>query len=135
VICYTVRFAECFFLPNSSRALRADRRANQGTRRHCASFGGVAPGRYALVLFSRRKTATARFDRNWFGLPKEGYAFSNNVRPVFAPPSFKAAAFDYVGGAPVANGRECDIKRRAMLPPVILTAEAEDSKKQKARTA
>jgi uncharacterized protein (DUF2141 family) len=35
---------------------------------------------------------------NWFGLPKEGYAFSNNVRPVFSPPSFKAAAFDYSVG-------------------------------------
>jgi len=43
-------------------------------------------------------TGNGRFDRNWFGLPKEGYAFSNNVRPVFAPPSFKAAAFDYAGG-------------------------------------
>jgi uncharacterized protein (DUF2141 family) len=36
--------------------------------------------------------------RHRFGLPKEGYAFSNNVRPVFSPPSFKAAAFDCGGG-------------------------------------
>jgi uncharacterized protein (DUF2141 family) len=59
-------------------------------------FGGLAPGKYALVVF-HDENSNGRFDRNWLGLPKEGYAFSNNVRPVFAPPSFKAAAFDYVG--------------------------------------
>lgn len=61
------------------------------------SFGGLAPGKYALVTF-HDENSNGRFDRNWFGLPKEGYAFSNNVRPVFAPPSFRAAAFDYAGG-------------------------------------
>jgi len=61
------------------------------------SFGGLAPGRYALVTF-HDENSNGKFDRNWFGLPKEGYAFSNNVRPVLSPPSFRAAAFDY-GGA------------------------------------
>jgi uncharacterized protein (DUF2141 family) len=61
------------------------------------SFGGLAPGKYALVVF-HDENGNGKFDRNWLGLPKEGYAFSNNVRPVFSPPSFKAAAFDYAGG-------------------------------------
>lgn len=61
------------------------------------SFGGLAPGRYALVTF-HDENSNGKFDRNWFGLPKEGYAFSNNVRPVFSPPSFSAAAFYYAGG-------------------------------------
>ena len=61
------------------------------------SFGGLAPGKYAVVMF-HDENSNGKFDRNWLGLPKEGYAFSNNVRPVFAPPSFKAAAFDYAGG-------------------------------------
>jgi uncharacterized protein (DUF2141 family) len=61
------------------------------------SFGGLAPGRYALVTFHDENN-DGKFDRNWFGLPKEGYAFSNNVRPVFSPPSFNAAAFYYAGG-------------------------------------
>ncbi len=60
-------------------------------------FGGLAPGKYALVTF-HDENGNGEFDRNWLGLPKEGYAFSNNVRPVFSPPSFKAAAFDYAGG-------------------------------------
>jgi uncharacterized protein (DUF2141 family) len=60
-------------------------------------FSGLALGKYALVAF-HDENSNGKFDRNWFGLPKEGYAFSNNVRPVFSPPSFKAAAFDYGGG-------------------------------------
>jgi uncharacterized protein (DUF2141 family) len=60
-------------------------------------FSGLAPGKYALVAF-HDENSNGKFDRNWFGLPKEGYAFSNNVRPVFSPPAFKAAAFDYGGG-------------------------------------
>ena len=61
------------------------------------SFGGLAPGTYALVTF-HDENSNGKFDRNWLGMPKEGFAFSNNVRPVFSPPSFKAAAFDYAGG-------------------------------------
>ncbi len=61
------------------------------------SFGALAPGKYALVTF-HDENSNGKFDRNWLGLPKEGFAFSNNVRPVFSPPSFKAAAFDYAGG-------------------------------------
>ena len=61
------------------------------------SFGGLAPGTYALVTF-HDENSNGKFDRNWLGMPKEGFAFSNNVRPVFSPPSFKAAAFDYPGG-------------------------------------
>ena len=61
------------------------------------SFGGLAPGTYALVTF-HDENGNGKFDRNWLGMPKEGFAFSNNVRPVFSPPSFKAAAFDYAGG-------------------------------------
>jgi uncharacterized protein (DUF2141 family) len=33
------------------------------------------------------------FDRDFLGLPQEGYAFSNDVREPFGPPSFQAASF------------------------------------------
>jgi uncharacterized protein (DUF2141 family) len=33
------------------------------------------------------------FDRDFFGMPQEGYAFSNDVREPFGPPSFAAASF------------------------------------------
>ena len=34
------------------------------------------------------------FDRDFLGLPQEGYAFSNDAREPFGPPSFEAAAFE-----------------------------------------
>jgi uncharacterized protein (DUF2141 family) len=96
VIC-TLFDSPSAFPSDSSRALRQIAVPIKDQTAVC-EFGGVAPGRYALVLF-HDENSNGKFDRNWFGLPKEGYAFSNNVRPVFAPPSFKAAAFDYAGGA------------------------------------
>jgi uncharacterized protein (DUF2141 family) len=37
--------------------------------------------------------ADGELDRDLFGLPQEGYAFSNDVREPFGPPSFEAASF------------------------------------------
>ncbi len=33
-------------------------------------------------------------DRNFLGIPKEGYAFSNNVFGTFGPPKFEKAKFE-----------------------------------------
>jgi uncharacterized protein (DUF2141 family) len=34
---------------------------------------------------------------NAFGMPMEGYGFSNDAAALFAPPDFKSAAFNYNG--------------------------------------
>jgi uncharacterized protein (DUF2141 family) len=60
-------------------------------------FPGPAPGVHAVVLF-HDENADGRFNRNWFGLPQEGYGFSNNARVYLRPPSFDAASFSYAGG-------------------------------------
>jgi uncharacterized protein (DUF2141 family) len=62
----------------------------------CA-FAGLAPGVYAVVLF-HDENADGKFNRNWIGLPEEGYGFSNNARVYLRPPSFKAASFSFAGG-------------------------------------
>jgi uncharacterized protein (DUF2141 family) len=36
-----------------------------------------------------------QLDKNLFGIPKEGYGFSNNARGTFGPPSFEKAAFQF----------------------------------------
>jgi uncharacterized protein (DUF2141 family) len=84
------------FPSDSNKAVRQATVAIRNRSAEC-DFAGIAPGEYALVAF-HDENGNGEFDRNWFGMPKEGYAFSNNVRPVFAPPSFKAAAFHYAGG-------------------------------------
>lgn len=60
-------------------------------------FPAIPPGVYALVVI-HDENGNGKFDRNFLGIPKEGYAFSNNVRPLLAPPSFEAASFTYKGG-------------------------------------
>ena len=34
-----------------------------------------------------------KLDTNFFGIPKEEYGFSNNVRGKFGPPTFESASF------------------------------------------
>jgi uncharacterized protein (DUF2141 family) len=94
VIC-TLFNSPMAFPTDSTRAVAQIAAPIKGNAAVC-SFSGLAPGKYALVAF-HDENSNGKFDRNWFGLPKEGYTFSNNVRPVFSPPSFKAAAFDYGG--------------------------------------
>ena len=38
-----------------------------------------------------------QFNMNAFGMPTEGYGFSNDAAALFAPPDFKSAAFTYNG--------------------------------------
>jgi uncharacterized protein (DUF2141 family) len=68
-----------------------------------------APGRYALVMFH---DANADGDLNVgpFG-PKEGYGFSNNVRPILAPPSLASALFTVAAG-------DTRITIRLRYPPI-----------------
>ena len=61
------------------------------------SFGGLAPGKYALVAF-HDENDNGKFDENAIGMPEEGYAFSNGVKPTFSKPGFDECAFQYNGG-------------------------------------
>jgi len=51
----------------------------------------VPPGRYAAVVI-HDENSNMKLDRNFFGIPKEGFGFSNNPRVAFSAPSFQAAA-------------------------------------------
>ncbi|MCK9451173.1 MAG: DUF2141 domain-containing protein [Bacteroidales bacterium] len=49
-------------------------------------------GEYAFMLY-HDKNADAEMNRNILGIPKEAFAFSNNVRPKFAKPTFEDCKF------------------------------------------
>jgi uncharacterized protein (DUF2141 family) len=51
------------------------------------------PGEYAVVAY-HDANANRDLDQGLLGIPKEGYGFSNNVRPVLSAPSFAAAGFN-----------------------------------------
>lgn len=44
-------------------------------------------GTYAVALY-HDENADKKCNRNFFGIPTEGYAFSQNVKPVFTAPKF-----------------------------------------------
>src|SRR5260221_10400043 len=46
------------------------------------------------TLFPYTTLFRSRFDQNFLGLPLEGYAFSQNVRPFLSAPRFDAAAVE-----------------------------------------
>ena len=68
-----------------------------------------APGRYALVMF-QDANANGDLDLGPFG-PKEGYGFSNNVRPFLAAPPLRSALF-------TVAGPETRVTIRLHYPPI-----------------
>lgn len=52
-----------------------------------------APGRYAIRLF-HDLNGNGKLDKNFFGIPQEPYAFSNNASGSMGPPDFDAAVFE-----------------------------------------
>ncbi len=68
-----------------------------------------APGRYAVVMFH---DANGDGDINLGPLgPKEGFGFSNNVRPFLAPPPLSSALF-------TVSGPETRLTIRLRYPPI-----------------
>jgi len=59
----------------------------------------LPPGIYAVNAFHDEK-GDGKFATNFFGLPLEGYGFSNDARPSYKAPSFDKCAFQLlpVGG-------------------------------------
>lgn len=50
-------------------------------------------GNYAISLY-HDENANGVCDRNFFGIPKEPYAFSNNYKPKFSAPTFEDCQFE-----------------------------------------
>lgn len=53
----------------------------------------VRPGRYAFA-FAHDEDGDGELDRDFLGIPSEGYGFSNDVRPSLSLPSWQSAAFE-----------------------------------------
>ncbi len=57
------------------------------------SFENIPYGSYAFAII-HDENENLKLDRNLFGIPREGYAFSNNVRGRFGPPEYQLAVFE-----------------------------------------
>ena len=82
------------FLRKGSRIAKEREPASEDTVVVCMPAPG--PGEYAIALY-HDDNANRKFDRNWYGKPKEGWAFSNNAKGRLGPPSYKSAAFKVEG--------------------------------------
>lgn len=51
-------------------------------------------GTYAMALFQDMDN-DGKIEKNFIGIPKDPYAFSNNVRPTFKAPLFEDCCFEY----------------------------------------
>ena len=61
------------------------------------SFVDLMPGRYAVAVYHDANSNRV-FDRNFIGIPTEGYGFSNGAFGSFGtPPEFEAASFEVKG--------------------------------------
>jgi uncharacterized protein (DUF2141 family) len=61
-----------------------------------AVFKNLATGTYAISVMHDAND-NKELDSNMFGMPKEGFGFSNDAMGMFGPPDFKKASFEHVG--------------------------------------
>jgi len=62
----------------------------------------LAPGEWAVAL-TQDTNDNEKFDKNFLGIPTEPYAFSNNVRPHIAAPTFQECKFIVSGPGKVVS--------------------------------
>ncbi len=62
----------------------------------------VEPGIYAIAVYHDEDN-DGELGANLFGIPSEGFGFSNNASARFGPPSFDEAAFQVEPGASPQN--------------------------------
>ncbi len=62
------------------------------------SFKGLGQGVYAVSIY-QDENDNGELDANFMGIPSEPYAFSNNARGMFGPPSFEDCQFEVKRGA------------------------------------
>lgn len=56
------------------------------------TFKDLPQGDYAIALF-HDENRDDECNRNFLGIPNEGYGFSNNIKPTFSAPSFADTKF------------------------------------------
>lgn len=56
-------------------------------------FKNIPNGTYAVAVV-HDENENKELDKNFFGVPKEGYGFSNNIRPSFRGANFEESKFE-----------------------------------------
>lgn len=99
VICLLFNSPEGF--PETHAKAYKEVHASIDAGRAVCDFKDVTPGTYALIAF-HDENHNGKMDKNFMGIPQEGYLASNNVRPMMSAPEFKDASFT-VPAAPAST--------------------------------
>ncbi len=79
------------FLVKGQKADKEREPAREGSMTLCVAAPDV--GRYAVVVY-HDENDNHKFDRNWIGLPTEGFGVSNNPSLFLAAPKFEESSFE-----------------------------------------
>lgn len=82
------------FLIKGKKTDKERERAQAGQMTLCVAAPDI--GAYAVVVY-HDENDNHKFDRNWIGLPSEGFGVSNNPTLFLAAPSFDEASFNVDG--------------------------------------
>ena len=82
------------FLVKGEKADKEREPAQEGNMTLCVAAPDA--GRYAVVVY-HDENDNHKFDRNWIGLPTEGFGVSNNPSLFLAAPKFEEASFEVTG--------------------------------------
>ncbi len=74
---------------------------NADDREVAARLADVPDGTYAVAVY-HDANSNGILDRNFFGVPREDYGFSNNARGSLGAPRFEKAAFEHKGTTRIA---------------------------------
>lgn len=83
------------FLAKGKRLHKERVPARAGSVRYCIPI--AEPGRYAVAVY-HDENGNHDFDKNWIGIPVEGFGISNNPRMILGPPSHAESAFSVHNG-------------------------------------
>ncbi|MEM7138595.1 MAG: DUF2141 domain-containing protein [Myxococcota bacterium] len=85
------------FPMDSSKALETTKAKGKGAIRTC-TFSVPKAGSYAVSVL-HDENANRKVDTKIFGIPTEGWATSNNVKPRFRAPNFEESRFEITTAA------------------------------------
>lgn len=64
-------------------------------------FENIEPNKYYAIAVHHDANNNGEIDKNIFGIPKEGFCFSNNAMGSFGPPSYNDCKFEVKKGTSV----------------------------------
>lgn len=91
-VCKTCLFNDATSFDGKSSALKCVDVKIQN-KKAAVVFDAVPPGTYAIAVF-HDKNNNNKMDKNFLGIPKEGYGASKNKLPFTSAPTFKDNQFE-----------------------------------------